>query len=179
MEKWLLNGHSYEDPCCNDLSCILMIDFNGASLFVAGDSSVNVIEKALYNASQCNILEKNKITVYRIAHHGSKGSSSATLWREWMNDKCNVLISSSGSDARYGLPHIDTLKHISKECPEASIFCTNQCLHSQCPVSLEDDLVTDRLESLGSKCHGDCIVRICDDKIAVDTERMPDCRCPC
>jgi competence protein ComEC len=86
----------------NQGSTVVAVKYRGHSLLFTGDIDASQ-EKRIKNLEQYDVL--------KVAHHGSKHSSSLKFL-EQVNPKIAVI--SVGAANRYGHPHIETLERLAK-----------------------------------------------------------------
>lgn len=88
----------------NDNSLVCAFAFNGLDFLLLGDISAKV-EKEL-----CNQYEERSFDFVKIAHHGSKTSTSISLLKHF---DFNYAIISSGVNNRYSHPNSEVLKRLN------------------------------------------------------------------
>lgn len=88
----------------NDTSVVILLNYGNISFLFTGDISKKVEEK---------IAEKESIKsdILKVAHHGSKTSSS-DIFLKAVNPEIAVI--SVGKDNRYGYPHKEVLERLKK-----------------------------------------------------------------
>jgi len=87
----------------NNASVVARLTCRGAAVLFTGDAEEEVEKEMLRRGGA------GKITVLKVAHHGSKSSSSA---RFLSSISPRLAVISVGADNSYGHPHPDTLKRL-------------------------------------------------------------------
>ncbi len=99
-----------------DSLILLLKGPNKTDILLTGDSDIEAQESVLSDILKYS---DNKVEILKVAHHGSKNSTSSKLIEA---EKPKVTIISAGKDNSYGHPHKEVLEHISKG--GAVSFCT-------------------------------------------------------
>lgn len=86
----------------NEASMVLMAEYNNTSVLLTGDATTESEEYIT-----CDVI--NGTRILKVAHHGSKTSTSEKLLREYMP---TVAIVSCGKNNRYGHPNAEVLERI-------------------------------------------------------------------
>lgn len=94
--KVISDSEKFQSP--NDKSMVLLVEFMGKRILYTGDISQEV-EKTL----------KVKADILKVAHHGSRGSSSSEFLK---NLKAKVAIISCGIDNEYKHPHKEAIDRL-------------------------------------------------------------------
>ena len=108
----------------NESSLVLFMKCKNIIVFFAGDIGIDkeqqlLDEVSLYLKTVKMKTEEELFIVYKVAHHGSKYSSSVTLLEVL---KPNVAIISCGQDNSYGHPHLEVIDRL--EASGAELFYT-------------------------------------------------------
>ncbi len=90
-------------PSDNASSQVFYIKYGGFQMLLTGDVEANAEEDVLRLVNQLGIRD---ITILKVAHHGSKNSTSMEFL-ECLNPKASII--SCGKRNRYGHPHEETL----------------------------------------------------------------------
>ncbi len=109
----------------NEASMVLFMKYGDIITFFAGDISLDIEKELLTNIS--SYLEDRSVylgsekqtIIYKVAHHGSKYSSSAALLEVLKPD---ISIVSYGEGNSYGHPHEETIKRLEEA--DSKIFYT-------------------------------------------------------
>ena len=95
----------------NDESCVIMLDYEDFEMLFTGDIGADEDEELIkyYNKKYIN----EDLEVLKIAHHGSKYSTSENLL-----DKLspNIAVISAGENNKYGHPNTELIKRLDKRC---------------------------------------------------------------
>lgn len=100
-----------EDFDLNELSPIIMVYYGGKSIMFTGDATSKT-ENLLLSAAENHSVLRNKpiqADVLKVAHHGSKYSSTNKFLKEVMPD---LSVISVAEDNHYGHPHPDTVERL-------------------------------------------------------------------
>lgn len=103
----------------NEASLVFKLSYNNFSALFTGD---------IEGESEANLLKSisslSEITLLKVAHHGSKNSSS----KDFIS-KVHPLISiiSCGKNNSYGHPHKETLNRFKEYAPNSRIYRTDEC----------------------------------------------------
>jgi hypothetical protein len=133
--KWTTSGKKGQVPPKNLLSSILMLIYqDDLRLLFGGDTLLRVWEDCHRNYYRHKHNKDHgdlKGDFVKASHHGSKHSSSLTLWPKILSPNAHVSIS-AGKRKNYGHPHRETIGHLSSHCnaQEAElerIVTTNSC----------------------------------------------------
>ena len=106
------------DTNTNNLSVVMRVAYGDVSFLLTGDVEQDV-ERFLVE-SQGDALRSD---VLKVAHHGSRSSTSATFLSA-VSPKSAVV--SAGEDNRYGHPHADVMDRIGSAVDDASVFITSR-----------------------------------------------------
>lgn len=98
----------YEDV--NDYSTVLYMEYKGTRFLLTGDATERS-ENEYINYCRENGIDISDINVYKVAHHGSKTSSSKKLI-DTINPDISII--SSGINNKYGHPSEEVTKRLSK-----------------------------------------------------------------
>ena len=104
----------------NAKSLVLDVAFGSVSFLLTGD-----VEKAGEEELIDNLSGEKSYTVLKVAHHGSKHSSSEEVLE---NIQPQVAIISAGRENSYGHPHWETLKRIGKWTRQIYSTAVNGCI---------------------------------------------------
>ena len=124
----------------NDDSVVLEVRYGDVAVLLLGDVGVG-IERSIVTQ-----LTPAKHRILKVAHHGSRTSSSRELLESWRPD---IAIISCGRGNSFGHPAPDVLQRL--ESVGATIYRTD--LHGQ--ISLETDGATCRTVSDNHEGHED------------------------
>lgn len=133
--KFTTAGRKGQAPPKNLLSSILMLIYGDKHrLLFGGDTVSRVWEEChrhYYRHKHNNDHGDLKGNFVKASHHGSKHSSSVTLWPKILSPSGHVSIS-AGRRKNYGHPHSETIGHISSVCVDLEldlehIVSTNSC----------------------------------------------------
>lgn len=95
--------HRNERGDANEMSMVILIRYEKFSTLLCGDVEGNG-EKALTDKLH------EGVSVYKVAHHGSKGTSGESLLKKL---RPLVAVVSAGKNNSYGHPHKETLKRLA------------------------------------------------------------------
>lgn len=130
--KYFVRGSSYRDgnlefvcvsPDVNDeygdineASMVLMMSYENIQVMYAGDIGVETEEGILKSVEafmneRMKGADKEAMTIYKVAHHGSKHSNSEELLELIKPD---IAVISCGEGNSYGHPHMETLERLKK-----------------------------------------------------------------
>lgn len=123
-------GEKYADK--NAASCVLLATFQDFSMMFTGDISAETEEKLLCPGTVFSraLQETGGVNVLKIAHHGSK-SSSSPAFLEALSPETALI--SCGTANRYGHPHGETIEnlkkrgiasYVTKDCGEIRMIIT-------------------------------------------------------
>lgn len=104
----------------NDSSLVLLLECKGKKFLFTGDISSEVEDSVLYELDKY-MQQEEGIDVLKVAHHGSKYSTS-TKFIESVMPKCAII--SCGKWNRYGHPHSETLERLAKI--GTIVYCTDE-----------------------------------------------------
>ncbi|NLZ81964.1 MAG: DNA internalization-related competence protein ComEC/Rec2 [Clostridiales bacterium] len=110
---------SYNGSSKNDYSTVLSISYGGFDMLLTGDLEMggeNLVIKEI------QALNKRKYEVLKVAHHGSKYSSSEEFLSKVQPD---ISIISCGIGNSYGHPHKELIDRL--EDVESEVFITPEC----------------------------------------------------
>jgi competence protein ComEC len=103
------------DDAVNDESLVLRVGFAGRTVLLPGD-----VEAA---GEAALVARGARADVLKLAHHGSKTSSSPAFLRAVSP---SVAVASCGSPNRYGHPHPATLRALRTTLPDARLYRTDR-----------------------------------------------------
>ena len=103
------NGNCYEDA--NDSSMVLLLECQGHTMLFTGDVSERQETEILTAFQRLVPQKKEGIDVLKIAHHGSRSSTSMEFIKA-LSPKTAVI--SAGRNNRYGHPHRELLERLEK-----------------------------------------------------------------
>ncbi len=113
--KCLYPGKKAEgDP--NELSVVLSLEYGSFSALLTGDLESTAEDDVIPE------LKASGYTVYKAAHHGSRGSSGEDFLKRI---RPRITVISCGEDNSYGHPHAEALSRI--EQAGSRIFVTTEC----------------------------------------------------
>jgi competence protein ComEC len=99
--KVLHPDKNYQTEDSNNTSIVLQVDYHGFRALFTGD----------LGSEAENEVEVGNVDVLKVAHHGSKYSTSMD-WLEKVNPKMVVI--SVGKNNRYGHPHKELLERLKE-----------------------------------------------------------------
>ena len=117
----------------NDASAVLWLDYFGTNALFCGDISSEKektllleweLGAAAYPERVAEKLKLNSTEILKVAHHGSKYSSSEE-WLKALNLQTAVI--SCGAGNSYGHPAGETLENIRTASPDGQIYRTDEC----------------------------------------------------
>ena len=117
----------------NDMSHILCIKFGDKTLIFGGDTHREIWETCLEHYHDPRYPYQKmfgglKAHFVKVSHHGSKNSSSQTIWDTLLwRGSASLLGISSGRNHKYKHPHSETIKDIRAIQANSEIFPTNIC----------------------------------------------------
>ncbi len=103
----------------NETSMVLLLEMDEFSMLFTGDTEGKGEEVVLDSLRDCEV---SNLSALKVAHHGSKYSTSDEFLRVVMP---KVSIISCGENNSYGHPHRETLERIEKV--ESKVFVTKDC----------------------------------------------------
>lgn len=121
----------------NKISTILSLNYNNSlRLFLGGDAPLSNIRNAIRDSEKVKYPIGNHFI--KVSHHGSKKSSSRSIWRSiaTMNERVDIAIS-AGSKNIYGHPDQETMDHIRAiqlVNKAIKVYCTNQPDSHDCDI---------------------------------------------
>jgi len=115
----------------NDDSVVLEVVYGDVAILLTGDISAEV-ERAIVPE-----LTRSRIRILKVAHHGSRTSSSSTLLEGW---RPHIAVISCGRGNRFGHPTMEVLR--SLEAIGATILRTD--LDGQIELETDGRLVMQR-----------------------------------
>ena len=115
----------------NDDSVVLEVVFGDVAILLTGDISAEV-ERAIVP-----VLTRSRIRILKVAHHGSRTSSSSTLLEGW---RPHIAVISCGRGNRFGHPTLEVLRRL--EAIGATILRTD--LDGQIELETDGRLVMQR-----------------------------------
>jgi len=92
----------------NEISEVLLAQYEDFFMLLTGDTTGNEEQKMINRLKDANI---NKITVLKVAHHGSRFSTPDTLL-EQIKPLCAII--SAGKNNTYGHPHKELLERLQE-----------------------------------------------------------------
>lgn len=101
-------GNDYPTEDTNDASMVLLVECEKTAILFTGDVGTTGEEKIIRVLNE-KAWDKKKTVILKVAHHGSKNSSSMEFLERLQPD---VAVISCGKDNRFGHPHEDTLKRL-------------------------------------------------------------------
>ncbi len=105
----------------NHRSLVFLLQMEGASFLFTGDMDVSAEQKVLALESERQLTLPPSVNVLKVAHHGSKTSTSAE-WLERLQSKLSII--SVGASNTYGHPNPDVMKRL--ESAENFVYRTDQ-----------------------------------------------------
>lgn len=130
----------------NHASLVFVLQMNGSRLLFTGDTDQaaehNILLHLEERSSQDDVVSRraaaeNRIDVMKVAHHGSKTSTSA-LWLNAWKPKAAVI--SAGVNNMYGHPHPDVVGRLERS--STLIYQTN--LHGEIQMRIKDGHIETR-----------------------------------
>jgi len=122
-------------PNQNDISSVLLINFDDLNLTFGGDAEIDSLEESIDNFSFSAGMQKDWGITYesdfiKLFHHGSKRSSTEKIWRSFIKSEKGTIIGISAGDHKgYNHPHQETFDSIKNACTEKSsilkLYSTN------------------------------------------------------
>ena len=106
------------DPNTNNLSVVMRVSYGEVSFLLTGDIEQDV-ERYLVGVQG----EGLRSDVLKVAHHGSRSSTSAPFLRAVAPESAVI---SAGRDNRYGHPHADVMARIGAMVDSESVFITSR-----------------------------------------------------
>ena len=106
------------DTNTNNLSVVMRVAYGEVSFLLTGDVEQDV--ERLLVESQGEALRSD---VLKVAHHGSRSSTSATFLSTVAPESAVV---SAGADNRYGHPHADVMERLGSVVRDESVFITSR-----------------------------------------------------
>lgn len=104
MLQCLQPGEAFEGKTGNEASMVLRLSYGNFSMLLTGDVEGNGEEELVDN------LDVGTVTVLKVAHHGSKNSTS----KEFLEKvRPKIALISVGENNRYGHPHKETLERLA------------------------------------------------------------------
>ena len=117
----------------NLMSHLLWFQFYDNHLIFTGDTHGNIIEECIQN--YIDRIKKNNdvsflknVDFIKVAHHGSKNSSSQQIWNMLLSkEKSSQLAISAGRHNGYKHPSSDFLEDLGNSKAQSTIYSTNIC----------------------------------------------------
>ena len=101
----------------NGYSPIIIVEYASRKIMLTGDATTESEEKAISNLEKCDVL--------KVAHHGSKTSTSEKFL-EVVKPSYAIISVNSEERKNYGLPKQEILNRLMKYMPEKNIFRTDK-----------------------------------------------------
>lgn len=136
----------------NLMSHLIWFQFYDYHLIFAGDTHRNIIEECIQNyidriKKQSDDSFLKNADFIKVAHHGSKNSSSKQIWNLLLSkDKSSQLAISAGRHNGYKHPSSDFLKDLINKEPKPNIYSTNIC--SFCLKNELKEIDSDELDDM-------------------------------
>lgn len=126
---------SVEDSS-NEDSLVMYLAYKDFSALFTGDIEGNAERELISTIQNSDI---RNIDVLKVAHHGSKYSTSRELI-ELLDPDFSII--SSGEGNSYGHPHKETLERLIKYAPETTILRTDECGQITILINRKPPIVT-------------------------------------
>ncbi len=104
----------------NDASMVLRLEWKDTEVLFTGDIGYEGEKRIL--ETECADRQNAKTVVLKVAHHGSKNSTSSEFLERAEPD---IAVISCGKDNRFGHPHEDTLRRLQQV--KSKVFITAEC----------------------------------------------------
>jgi beta-lactamase superfamily II metal-dependent hydrolase len=117
----------------NLLSHILRISFGEVNLLFGGDTHKKIWEECLAKYESQNNSFIQELGTFdshfiKVSHHGSRTSSSPTIWKKIIPNSGRVYLGiSAGRNKKYNHPHSETMSEIRACRSDSDILSTNIC----------------------------------------------------
>lgn len=116
----------YPDQSChgentNSESLVLLLNTNNADIYLTGDLEG---DGEVFLCNELKERKSNKPAILKVAHHGSKNSTSKELL---MAMHPSFALISAGRNNRYGHPHEETLERLYEYVPDEKVLRTDEC----------------------------------------------------
>lgn len=132
----------------NLVSSVLKMDFRKHTLIFGGDTEGNVWKKILDKLERSGNIENLgpcRGNFVKISHHGSKNSSSETLWDAILGEKKNYIGISAGRRKNLNHPSRETIHQImrvkDRRHHKVDILSTNACRKCIGGLRLEEEQI--------------------------------------
>ncbi|MCX7589414.1 MAG: MBL fold metallo-hydrolase, partial [Patescibacteria group bacterium] len=102
----------------NQKSLVISINYGRYNFIFTGDIDKEIERKIVSN----NIFDKNKITILKVAHHGSKTSSSELFLKKLKPEYCVISV---GRNNIYNHPDAEVIQRLEKYCKSISVSYTH------------------------------------------------------
>ncbi|MGG1877653.1 ComEC/Rec2 family competence protein [Paenibacillus cisolokensis] len=117
----------------NHASLVFEMEMSGGRFLFTGDTDAAAEQKLLLQQGRDRVMAKGPVDVMKVAHHGSKTSTSDAWLSAW---RPKVSVISAGVNNRYGHPHPDVVHRLEES--GTLIYQTN--LHGEIQLRIKDGL---------------------------------------
>jgi len=97
------------DKSSNDSSVVAKLTFGNSSFFLPGDITEKTEKKLISENSSAEKIQQLRSSVLKVAHHGSKNSTSREFLEEVLPE---IAVISVGKNNSYGHPHEKVLRRL-------------------------------------------------------------------
>jgi hypothetical protein len=161
--RWLVNALKEEnaeqllqlvrmlDDAMNNTSLILLFECGKEKLLFPGDAQIENWQYALSKDSLSKHVDK--VSVYKVGHHGSLNATPKTLWKRWFPDGASAT--SNAEPARQMVALLSTL-----EGKHGSADNQSEVPRRKLVRALKDNTTLRSTENLGESPHHDEFIEI-------------------